>query len=120
MQEIGESRQAWGTEVWNMAEEFCNNMKHVDRPYWIVYAAKPDRGRDNTFRQTMKAYFQKPPALLGILVWYVNNKEGTFVFVPSLSSPPDIPIDPSLLSDKAEDQSARVMERGKQVGILLA
>jgi hypothetical protein len=120
MQEIGETREAMGQAVWKMAEDFADNMKHEMRPFYIVFAAKPDRASGNRINQTIKAYFARPPALLGILVWYVDNSLGKFEFVPELSSPPDVPLDPSLLSDKASDASARVMEQGTKMGILLS
>ena len=125
MQEIGESREKWGRDVMKMAEEFCNSMKDEVKPFYIVYACKEDRGMSNmlgrsAFKQAMKAYYQKPPAMLGILVWYVNNPEGEFRFVPELSSPPDVPIDPSLLSDKASDVSERVMAQGQKLKALVS
>lgn len=124
-QEIGESREAWGQAVWQMAEDFADNTKSIDRPFYIVYAAKEDRGMSNklgrsAFKQVMKAYYDKPPAILGILVWYVDHKKGRFELVPELSSPPDVPLDPSLLSDKASDASPRVMEQGERMNVLVS
>src|SRR5690348_3200240 len=109
-QEIGESRETWGLDVMKMAEDFANNMKNEVRPFYIVYACKEDRGMSNSlgrtaFKQAIRAYYHRPPAMLGILVWYVDHRKGEFRFVPELSSPPDVPIDPSLLSDKASDAS---------------
>ena len=124
-QSIGESRETWGWDVWHMAEDFANNMKKERRPFYIVYAAKQDKPASEkqgvgVYRQTMKAYFSRPPKLLGILVWYVDNRSGIFDFVPELSSPPDVPLDPSLLSDKAEDASARVSEQGKKMNVIVS
>jgi hypothetical protein len=118
-QEIGESRDAWGQDVWDKAQDFANNTKS-DKPFYIVYAAKAERSRPNVFRQTFKAYHQRPPAILGILVWYVNHPLGEFRFLPELSSPPDIPLDPSLLSNQASDASERVMDQGKKMNILVS
>ena len=125
MQEIGESREAWGWDVMRMAEEFANQLKSEDRPFYIVYAAKEDRGMSNimgrgAFKQTFKAYFGKPPAMLGILVWYVNHRTAEFRFCPELSAPPDVPLDPSLLSDQASDASERVASQGKKLEALLS
>jgi hypothetical protein len=125
MQEIGESREAWGWDVWRKVEDFANNMKHEERPFWIVYACKEDRGMSNAlgrtaFKQAFKAYYHKPVALLGILVWYVDNKKGEFRFVPELSAPPDVPLDPSLLSDKASDASERVAAQGEKLKALVS
>lgn len=119
-QEIGESRDAWAVDVWHMAEELAANMKSEIKPFYIVYAAKQDRANAHKFRQTMKAYYHRPTALLGILVWYVDNAQGIFEFIPELSAPPDVPIDPRLLSDKASDASDRVAAQGNKLNVLLS
>jgi hypothetical protein len=124
-QEMGESREAWGKDVVKMVEDFANAMKSEVKPFYIVYACKEDRpasvklGR-TVFRQTMKAYHQRPPAMLGILVWYVNHPLGEFRFMHELSAPPDVPLDPSLLSDKPEDASARVASKAKDLKVLVS
>lgn len=124
-QEIGESRETWGRDVMKMAEDFANNMKHHREPFYIVYACKEDRGASQrlgrpAFKQVMKAYPDKPPAMLGILVWYVNHALGEFRFEPELSAPHDVPLDPSLLSDKASDASDRVAVQGKKLKALVS
>ncbi len=124
-QEMGESREAWGWDVVKMAEEFANNMKSEARPFYIVYACKEDRGVSNqlgrtAFKQAIKAYYHKPPAMLGILVWYVDNRKGEFRFMPELSAPPDVPLDPALLSDKASDASERVALQGSKLQALVS
>lgn len=124
-QELGESREAWGWDVWKQAEKFANNMKHEVKPFYLVYHAKADPHASNrlgagAFKQTMKAYYDRPPLMIGLLVWYVNNPLGEFRFIPELSSPPDVPIDPRLLSEKAEDALPSVMAQGEKLGVLLA
>jgi len=124
-QEIGESREKWGQDVMKMAEDFASHMKSEVRPFYIVYACKEDRGMSNklgrpVFKQAMKAYYSRPPAMLGILVWYVNHREGEFIFIPELSSPYDVPLDPSLLSDKASDVSERVASQGAKLNVLVS
>lgn len=119
-QEIGESREKWGQDVWKMASDFAENLKKEDRPFYIVYAAKPDKTLPGTFRQTIKAYYQKPPTLLGILVWYVHNPKGIFEFRHELSSPPDMPVPQELLGTKKEDLLPRVAERGRQLNVVLS
>jgi hypothetical protein len=118
--EIGEAREAWGMNVLNLVTDFAEQMKHVREPFYIVFHAKQDRNNPNTFRQAIRAYYEKPPFLLGLLVWYVDHRKSEIRFVPELSSPPDVPIDPSLLSDKAEDAFTRVMETGQKAKILLS
>jgi hypothetical protein len=124
-QTIGESRDEWGMNTWLKVEEFANSMKKVKTPFYIVYAAKQDRPASErlgtgVYREAIKAYYKKPPAILGILVWYVDNKAGIFEFRPELSAPPDVPLDPNLLSDKASDASARVMEQGEKLKAIVS
>lgn len=119
-QTLGESREAWGEAVCKMAEDFVNNTKSDVKPFYIVFAAKPDKNKPSVMRQTMKAYRQRPPAILGILVWYVDNAQGIFEFMPELSSPPDIPIDESLLSTKSSDSFERVAQQGKKMNVILS
>jgi hypothetical protein len=124
-QEIGESRTAWGLDVMKMAEDFANHMKGDVKPFYIVYCCKEDKGATQNlgrpaFRQSMTAYREKPPAILGILVWYVNHPTGEFRFVPELSAPFDVPLDPRLLSDKAYDASERVAAQGQKLRALVS
>jgi hypothetical protein len=102
-----------------LVEEFAEKMRNEVRPFYIVFFAKPD-ANCNGIRQTVKAYYRRPAALLGILVWYVNNPQGIFDFVPELSSPPDVPIHPADISDRSEDASTRIMEKGKQLNVLVS
>jgi hypothetical protein len=124
-QEIGESREIWGWDVMKMAEDFANNMKSEVKPFYIVYAAKLDpyqskkMGR-GVYKQAMKAYYTRPAPMLGILVWFVNHPLGQFMFMPELSAPPDVPVDPSLLGEKAEDALPTVMEKGKALNVLVS
>lgn len=129
-QTLGETREIAALEAWKLVSDFAEKMKHETRPFYIVYAAKPDPALKGAvidgkvacggIRQTIKAYYARPPAILGILVWYVDNKVGTFDFVPELSAPPDVPLDPSLLSDKSEDQLTGVMDKGKKMNVLVS
>lgn len=124
-QEIGESREAWGRRVVDLVEDFASAMKREVKPFYIVFACKEDRhasaklGR-TVFRQTIKAYYSRPPAMLGILVWFVNHPLGEFRFIPELSAPWDVPLDPALLSDKAEESSDRVAAQGAKLNVLVS
>jgi hypothetical protein len=117
--ELGEVREKWAQDVWNMAEKFANTAS-ADRPYYIVFAAKQDRTDAHKFHQAMKAYYAKPDPMLGILVWYVDKSEGKFEFMPELSAPFDIPLDPSLLSNKESDSFARIAEQGEKLKVLVS
>lgn len=124
-QEIGESREKWGWDVWHMVEEFANKMSSESRPFYVVYACKEDRGLSNktgtpVFKQALKAYYKKPPAILGILVWYVNHKTSEFRFVPELSAPHDIPIDEKLLSKDSKDIAPSLASKGKKLNVLVS
>lgn len=120
MQEIGESREAWGRDVWAKAEQMANDLKSDVKPFYIVFAAKQDKSTPGAFRQAFRMYRDRPPKIIGLLVWYVDNAQGIFQFVPELSIPPDVPIDPLLLSTKSEDASTSIMEAGQKMGILLS
>lgn len=72
------------------------------------------------FKQAFKAYYEKPPALLGILVWYYDPMSGAFDFKPELSAPHDVPLDERLLSDKASDVSGRVATQGEKLKVLVS
>lgn len=119
-QEIGESREQWGLAVWQQAEEIANRLKSDKKPFYIVFAAKEDKAHPGTFRQAFRMYRQRPPKLIGVLVWYVDNTQGIFRLVPELSLPPDVPLDPSLLSKDSKDMSASIMEVGEKMGVLLS
>ena len=129
-QQLGETRDALSLQCWELVSAFANNMRKEKRPFYIVYAAKSDPALTGALvndtvaigglRQTVKAYYNRPAALLGILVWYVDNNLGIFDFVPELSSPPDVPINPSMLSDKSEDQFSSVMQKGKDMKVLVS
>ncbi len=119
-QEIGESREKWGQDVWAQAEEYANNLKHDREPFYIVFCAKPDKNQPNQFRQAFRFYRQPPPKVIGLLVWRVDHANGIFEFVPGLSIPPDVPIDTSLLSKDKADELPSVMEQGEKMQVLLA
>lgn len=117
--EIGEARETWSKNVWDMVQDFADKMKS-EEPFYVVFACKPDTSKQGVFRQAIKAYSQRPPAILGILVWYVNKRTSEFRFCPELSAPPDIPLDPSLLSDKASDAFESVAHQGKKMNVLVS
>lgn len=124
-QEMGESREAWGRDVVKMVEDFASKMKAEVKPFYIVYACKEDRPASaklgkTVFRQTLKAYYSRPPAMLGILVWFVNHPTGQFNFLPELSAPPDVPLDTALLSDRPSDSFGHIAAKGKDLKVLVS
>lgn len=118
--EIGEAREALGRDVWQMAEDFASNLKSDKKPFYVVYAAKHDRHNPSVIRQSFRFYRQRPPKIIGLLVWYADHSKGIFRFVPELSIPPDVPIDPNLLSKDSKDELPSVMEKGQEMNVLLA
>lgn len=123
-QELGETREKMAMDCWTQAEKFAENMKSETRPFYIVFFAKPDADIEGKgvkgIRQAFKAYFARPVGVLGILVWYVDHSKSEFSFVPELSSPPDVHLDPRDLSGKSEDQLYGVMEKGKKLNVLVS
>lgn len=119
-QEIGESREALGMDVWRQAEHIANELKSDPKPFYIVYAAKSDKSDPHKIRQAYRMYRQRPPKLIGVLVWYVDNAQGIFELVPDLSIPPDVPLDESLLSIDRRDYSENIAAVGQKMGILLS
>lgn len=123
--ELGEARERLGMDVLALVEDFVVNMKDEREPFYVVYACKEDRGMSQklgtpAFKQAIRAYKERPPEILGILVWYVDNSRGEVRFVPELSAPYDIPLDPELLSDKASDACGSIMEKGKKLNVILS
>lgn len=127
---LGETRDQMALDCWKKAEQIANERKTDVKPFYIIYAAKPDPHIAGSvinglvafggIRQTFKLSYQKPPAMLGQLVWFVNNPMGIFQFVPELSFPYDVPLDPSLMSDRKEDQAASLMEKGEKMNVILS
>ena len=119
-QEIGESREAWGRDVMARAEENANNLKSDLRPFYIVYAAKQDKIHPGLYRQSFRFYRQRPPKMFGILVWYCDHSKSIFRFVPELSLPPDVPVNPDLLSKDKADELPSVMQKGEELNAILS
>jgi hypothetical protein len=118
-QEMGETRDPMGWGLMSLIGKWTDQLKNEKDPYYLVFHAKPDK-RVNGIRQCMKAYRQRPPKLLGVLVWYVDNAKGLVEIVPELSSPPDIPLDPSVLSTKSEDKLPDIMARGEKFKVIVS
>lgn len=119
VQTLGETREAMAQDCMRLVEEFADKMRAEVKPFYIVFFAKPDCNV-NGIRQTIKAYYGRPPKMLGVLVWYVNNPMGMFEFMPDLSSPPDVPLIPEQLSTYSSDSFAGVMEKGKDLNVLVS
>ena len=127
---LGETRDDLALATWNKAISIANDYKSEVKPFYIMYVSKCDPHLQGAIvnglcvsgglREAWRLCHIRPPKILGMLVWFVNNPLGIFEFVPELSSPPDVPLDPSLLSDRKEDQSERVMEQGKSLNVLVS
>jgi len=122
---LGNLREAMAIDCWNMAEKIAEERRNDPKPFYIMYVGKVDpalAGADawgkrvaGGIRQSFKLSYERPPFVLGMLVWFVNAPLGVFEFVPALSSPPDIPIDPSLLSNRSEDYSVDLANKAQQM-----
>lgn len=115
--EMSEIREPMAQGCVDYVMDFINNMSHIKEPFYVVYHASVDRLNPNRINQTVKAYHSKPPEMIGILVWYVDNKLGICDFRPDLSAPPDMPINPAFLSDDPQDLIVRVAEKGKRTNL---
>jgi len=127
---LGEVRDSMAMDCWNLVERIVNERKSDVKPFYIVFAAKPDPALNGAtlngnftaggIRQTFRLSYERPQLILGQLVWYVNNPMGIFQFVPELSAPYDVPLNPQYMSDRREDQAPSVMEKGEQMNVLLS
>lgn len=128
-EELGAVREAMAQDCWAKAEQIAHERKNDVKPFYIIYFAKVDPalcGADawgkhiaGGIRQSFRLSYDRPPFVLGMLVWFVNNPMGVFEFVPELSSPPDIPLDPSLLSTRSEDCSYAVADKAKEMNKII-
>jgi hypothetical protein len=111
--------------------DIANSLKNEVKPFYIICAAKADphlrgaRSADGKYisggiREAWRWTHARPPKMLGLLVWYVNNALGVFEIVDELSLPPDVPLDPNLLSTRSEDQYYGIMQQGKKNNVLVS
>jgi hypothetical protein len=124
-EQLGPIRDQMAFDCMAIAEGIAEDRSHDPKPFYIIYSAKVDpalAGADawgkhvaGGIRQAYRLSYDRPPFVLGMLVWYVNAPLGIFQFVPELSSPPDIPIDPSLLSTRSEDFSYALAGKAKEM-----
>lgn len=117
---IGDLREELGRETMDRVESYANNLKKDQFPCWIVVAAKADMFKRGQINATIQHYHQCPPAMLGILVWYADKEKGILDFLPDLSFPPDIPLNPADLSKESSDSYAGIAEKGEKLKVLLS
>jgi hypothetical protein len=117
---IGEVREELSYECIERVEEYANKHKKFRQPFYIVVCAKTDRLKHGQINATIQHYFERPPAMLGLLVWYADSQKGILDFLPELSFPPDIPLDPSVLSTKSSDFVPSIAEKGEKAKVLLS
>jgi len=113
-QELGETSSAMSQNLLKMVEETARDTKK-NTPFYIVFHAKADKVAGNAIRQAIAVYDLVPKNFLGILVWYVDKLKGILEFKPDLSSPPDLPVDPSILTG---DFSPELATKGKRLHVL--
>lgn len=127
---MGDVREDLALDKVNKAIEAANKYEHLGEPFYVVYTQKEDpnlRGKRINGKYcaggARDRYFVtlwRPQPILNQLVWYVDHKKGEFTFLPELSAPQDIPLLPGMLSDRKEDQFTSVMEKGKQMKVLVS
>jgi hypothetical protein len=127
---LGDLRDAMAIAAHNKAASIANDLKNEVKPFYIMCVAKTDphlRGAivnglhtNGGIRESWRWTHARPPKMIGMLVWFVNNPLGIFEIVEELSLPPDIPLDPSLLSDRSEDQNYGIMQQGKNNRVLIS
>lgn len=124
-EELGPVRDSMAQDCWDIAYSIAKDRSNDPKPFYILYSAKVDpklAGADawgkhvaGGIRQSFRLSYDRPPFVLGMLVWYVEGPKGLFKFITELSSPPDIPIDPSLLSRDSCDSSLGLAEKAKEM-----
>ena len=130
MTTLGELREEYGWGAIRKMEQIAYDNRHLDFPFYIIMGAKADphlRGSivngqycAGGLQEHWVVSNLRPPKVLGLLVWYVDNKLGKCELVDELSLPPDIPLDPSLLSDRSEDQFHGIMQLGQNNNVLVS
>ena len=117
---MGDFRDQLGLETVNRVHSYADLLPDSESPCYIVVCAKVDRNVNGKINATIQHYKERPPALLGLLVWYADKRNGVMDFVPELSLPPDVPLDPKDISDKSNDSFEAIAEMGKKHGIILS
>lgn len=130
MTTLGELREEYGWAAVRKAESIAYDLRDEVKPFYIMCVAKSDpalRGAivnglhaNGGIRESWRWSHARPPKMIGMLVWFVNNPLGIFEIVEELSLPPDIPLDPSLLSDRSEDMHYGIMQQGKNNNVLVS
>lgn len=114
-QQIGETREAMGWGFMERLQEALD-MHSKEDEYYILVHTKPLRGQTligatTTFKEVFLKMKTCPPAMIGTIRIFVNNRKGTYkleVF------PHDVPIDESVYSDN--EFSTDVAETAFKVG----
>jgi len=117
---IGDLREDLSRETMNRVESYANGLHKKQFPCWIVVCAKTDRFKSGQINASIQHYKKCPPKMLGILVWYADKEKGILDFLPDLSFPPDIPLNPADLSTKSSDSFESVAQKGEDLKVLLS
>lgn len=117
---MGDFRESLGRECMDRLEDYANNLPSTEFPCYIVICAKADRNQAGHINAAIQHYKERPPALVGILVWYADKDKGILDIVPELSLPPDVPLDPQHLSKDPKDSFKSIAEVGEKMGVLLS
>lgn len=117
---MGDFRESLGLEVCQTVEKYANKIPSSDMPCYIVVCAKTDRYKPGQINASIQHYKDRPPKYFGLLIWYVDRDKGILDFVPELSLPPDIPLDPKDMSTDPKDAYSRIVDMGQSSGVILS
>ena len=117
---MADFREALVMETVERVSKYADLIPDSESPCYIIVAAKPDKNKPGKINATMQHYLERPPVIIGLLVWYVDKQKGLLEFVPELSLPPDIPLEEKHVSKDSKDSFARISEVGSRAGIILS
>ena len=117
---MGETRDPMAADCVQDALRIANLYEHVGKDFWICFASKADRTRENAFKHGWEVVWQRPPIPIpGMLVFHVDVKKKDMTLDAARSLPYDIPLDGVLLSEKPEDANYALAGVAKKSGSIL-
>ncbi len=97
----GDLRKELGKELMESIEKVINDNAKKHDKYFILVHSDWDPAQRNVLRTRLVIMLEKPPAMLGTICVYVNNKKGIAKVMYAL--PQDIPTDHVEMSDQGSE-----------------
>ena len=97
----GDLRNELGKELMASIEKVINDNANKHDEYYILIHSDWDHAQPGILRTKLMLMLERPPAMLGTLCVYVNNRKGTAEMLHAL--PLDIPTDHVEMSDQASE-----------------